>query len=106
MPHIVSLKECSRVAEKWRSVRPWFTANGDGDHAVYLLLGPVSPMAASTFGAVAAAKRDHTWFGHVNDADIPTEVLAALGADAQSLPAVVAVHESSGAEVGRCRLTL
>jgi hypothetical protein len=87
-------------------VRPWFTANGDGDHAVYLLLGPVSPMAASTFGAVAAAKRDHTWFGHVNDADIPTEVLAALGADAQSLPAVVAVHESSGAEVGRCRLTL
>jgi len=76
-----------------------FASNGNGDNPVYLLLGG-SQKVSTIFAAVADDVREHTWFGHVKDdgdTTIPPDVLATLGVE--RLPAIVAIHESSGVEV-------
>ena len=95
-----------------------FTSGGNGDHPVYVLLGG-GVRAAKTFAAVAETAREHTWFGHVKlddkgkdkataadgvPSDVPSDVAAALGLGVEQLrrlrlPALVAVHETTGAEV-------
>ena len=91
-----------------------FVSGGNGDNPSYVLIGGgANHRASKAFAVVAETVREHTWFGHIklddknkNEDVIPSDVAAALSlsaeqrrGDTMQLPAVVAVHETTGAEV-------
>ena len=102
-PHILSYlrRRLSRetVVQLSADAAAGFVDNSNGDNPVYLLVGGAleTTPEGRAFEAVAEKRQEFDWFGHVPE-PVPDAVLAVLGADRASLPAVVAVSPRSGAE--------